>query len=78
MSVQRIHLHVSKESLAFGRQLARQKKTGISKMVESFFLIGRHHVQSGKSFSKRWAGKVTVSTPGKPDQRGTRLAKKYL
>jgi len=36
MSVQRIHLHLSKESLSFGRQLARAKKTSISKLVEGF------------------------------------------
>ena len=78
MSVQRIHLHLSKESLAFGRQLARQKKTSISKLVEGFFLTGRRHVQSGKSFSERWAGKITLRKPEKSDRRGTRLTNKYL
>jgi hypothetical protein len=78
MSVQRIHLHLSKESLAYGRQLARQKKTSISKLVEGFFLTGRRHVQSGKSFSERWAGKVTLRTPEKSDRRGMRLAQKHL
>ena len=77
MSVQRIHLHLSEESLAFGRQLARQKKTSISKLVEGFFLTGRRHVQSGKSFSERWAGKVALRTPDKSDRRGTQLSKKY-
>jgi hypothetical protein len=78
MSVQRIHLHMSKDALAYGRQLARQKKTSISKLVESFFLTGRRHVQSGKPFSERWAGKVKLRTPDKFDRRGTQLAKKYL
>jgi hypothetical protein len=78
MSVQRIHLHMSKDALAFGRQLARQKKTSISKLVESFFLTGRRHVQSGKPFSKRWAGKVTLRTPERSDRRGVQLAKKHL
>ena len=77
MSVQRIHLHLSEESLAFGRQLARQKKTSISKLVEGFFLTGRRRVQSGKPFSERWAGKVTLRKPEKADRRGTHLAKKY-
>ena len=77
MNVQRIHLHLSEESLAFGRQLARQKKTSISKLVEGFFLTGRRHVQSGKPFSERWAGKVTLRKPEKADRRGTHLAKKY-
>ena len=78
MSVQRIHLHLSRESLAFGRQLAQKKKTSISKLVEGFFLAGRNHVRSGKPFSERWAGKVALRTPGKSDRRGTLLAKKYL
>ena len=78
MSVQRIHLHLSKESLDFGRQLARQKKTSISKLVEGFFLTGRRQVQSGKSFSERWGGKVALRAPDKSDRRGTQLAKKYL
>jgi hypothetical protein len=77
MSVQRIHLHLSEESLAYGRQLARQKKTSISKLVEGFFLTGRRHVQSGKPFSERWAGKVKLRAPGKSDRRGTLLAKKH-
>ena len=77
MSVQRIHLHLSKESLAFGRQLARQKKTSISKLVEGFFLTGRRHVQSGRPFSERWAGKVALRTPAKSDRRGVQLAKKH-
>ncbi len=77
MSVQRIHLYLSKESLAYGRQLARQKKTSISKLVEGFFLTGRRHVQSGKSFSERWAGKVALRTPENSDRRGTQLARKY-
>jgi hypothetical protein len=76
MRVQRIHLHVSKESLAYGRQLARQKKTSISKLVEGFFLAGQRQVESGKTFSERWVGKVTLSRPEKWDRRGTRLAKK--
>jgi hypothetical protein len=37
MSVQRIHLLLSKEALAYGRRLARQKNTSISKLVEGFF-----------------------------------------
>jgi len=78
MSVQRIHLHLSRESLAFGRQLAQKKKTSISKLVEGFFLSGRNHARSGKPFSKRWAGKVALSAPKASDRRGTRLAKKYL
>lgn len=78
MSVQRIHLHLSKDALAYGRQLARQKKTSISKLVEGFFLTGRRHVQSGKPFSERWAGKVALRAPDKSDRRGTQLAKKYL
>jgi hypothetical protein len=78
MSVQRIHLRLSEESLAYGRQLARQKKTSISKLVEGFFLTGRRHVQSGKSFSERWAGKVTLRKPGKSDRRGAQLVKKLL
>jgi hypothetical protein len=77
MSVQRIHLHLSKESLSFGRQLARAKKTSISKLVEGFFLGGRNHVRSGKPFSERWAGKVALRAPEKSDRRGTQLAKKY-
>jgi len=77
MSVQRIHLHLSKESLAFGRQLAQKKKTSISKLVEGFFLSGRNHVRSGKPFSERWAGKVALHTPKESDRRGTRLAKKF-
>ena len=78
MSAQRIHLHLSQESLTYGRQLARQKKTSISKLVEGFFLTGRRQVQSGKSFSERWAGKVTLRAPEKSDRRGSRLAKKFL
>jgi len=78
MSIQRVHLHLSKESLSFGRQLARKKKTSISKLVERYFLGGRHHVRSGKPFSERWAGKVALRTPEKTDRRGTQLAKKYL
>jgi hypothetical protein len=78
MSIQRVHLHLSKESLSFGRQLARKKKTSISKLVEGFFLGGRHHARSGKPFSERWAGKVTLRAPEKTDRRGTQLAKKYL
>jgi hypothetical protein len=78
MSIQRVHLHLSKESLSFGRQLARQKKTSISKLVEGFFLGGRNHVRSGKPFSERWTGKVALRLPEKLDRRGTRLAKKYL
>ena len=77
MSVQRIHLHLSKESLEFGQQLARKKKTSISKLVEGFFMAGRNHVRSGKPFSERWAGKVALRTPDKSDRRGTRLAKKH-
>jgi hypothetical protein len=77
MSVQRIHLHLSKESLAFGQQLARKKKTSISKLVEGFFMGRRNHVRSGKPFSERWAGKVALRTPEKSDRRGTLLAKKY-
>jgi hypothetical protein len=77
MSVQRIHLHLSKESLAFGRQLAQKKKTSISKLVEGFFLAGRNHVRSGKPFSERWAGKVALHTPKESDLLGTRLAKKF-
>ena len=77
MSVQRIHLHLSEESLAYGRQLARQKKTSISKLVEGFFLTGRRHVQSGKPFSDRWAGKVVLRPADKSDRRRTNLARKY-
>jgi hypothetical protein len=77
MNVQRIHLHLSKESLSFGRQLARAKKTSISKLVEGFFLGGRNHARSGNPFSGRWAGKVALRAPEKSDRRGTRLAKKY-
>ena len=77
MSVQRIHLHLSKESLAFGQQIARKKKTSISKLVEGFFMAGRNHVHAGKPFSARWAGKVALRTPEKSDRRGTHLAKKY-
>lgn len=80
MSIQRVHLHLSKESLAFGRQLARKKKTSISKLVEGFFLGGRNHARSGKPFSERWAGneaKITMRKPNKSDARGVRLAKKY-
>ncbi len=80
MSVQRIHLHLSKESLAFGRQLARKKKTSISKLVEGFFLGGRNHAHSGKPFSERWAGKeckITMRQLDKADVRGMRLAQKY-
>jgi hypothetical protein len=77
MSVQRIHLHLSRESLAFGRQLAQKKKTSISKLVEGFFLAGRNHVRSGKPFSGRWAGRVALRAPEKSDRRGTRLAKKF-
>jgi hypothetical protein len=76
MSVQRIHLHLSQESLAFGRQLAQKQKMSISKLVEGFFLAGRNHVRSGKPFSERWAGKVALRMPGKSDRRGTLLAKK--
>jgi hypothetical protein len=78
MSVQRIHLHLSKESLAFGQQLARKKKTSISKLVEGFFMAGRNHVRSGKPFSERWAGKVALRTPDKSERRGTQLARKHL
>jgi hypothetical protein len=78
MSIQRIHLHLSKESLSFGRQLARQKNTSISKLVEGFFMGGRNHARAGKSFSKRWAGKINLRAPKKLDRRGTLLAKKYL
>jgi len=53
------------------------EKTSISKLVEGFFLTGRRHVQSGRPFSERWAGKVTLRTPEKADRRGTQLAKKY-
>ena len=77
MSIQRVHLHLSKESLAFGRQLARKKKTSISKLVEGFFMGGRNHVRSNKPFSERWTGKVTLRVPEKSDKRGTLLAKKY-
>jgi hypothetical protein len=77
MSVQRIHLHLSKESLTYGRQLARLKKTSISKLVEGFFLNGRNQVRSGKPFSARWAGKVALRTPEKSDRRGNQLAKKH-
>jgi hypothetical protein len=78
MSVQRIHLHLSSESLSFGRRLARAKKTSISKLVEGFFLGGRNHVRSGKPFSERWAGRVALRAPGRSDHRGTLLARKYL
>jgi hypothetical protein len=78
MSAHRIHLLLSRESLSFGRQLARKKKTSMSKLVEGFFLGGRNHAHSGKPFSERWAGKAALRTPGKSDRRGTLLAKKYL
>jgi hypothetical protein len=78
MSVQRIHLHLSQQSLTLGRRLARQKKTSISKLVEGFFLAGRNQVRSGKPFSARWAGKVALRTPDEADRRGSQLAKKYL
>jgi hypothetical protein len=77
MNAQRIHLLLSRESLSSGRQLARKKKTSMSKLVEGFFLGGRNHVHSGKPFSERWAGKVALRTPEKSDRRGTLLAKKY-
>jgi hypothetical protein len=77
MSLQRIHLHLSKEALAFGRQLAQKKKTSISKLVENFFLGGRNHIHSGAPFSARWTGKVPLRTPRKSDRRGKRLVKKY-
>ncbi len=80
MSAQRIHLLLSKESLSFGRQLARKKKTSISRLVEGFFLAGRNHVRSDKPFSERWAGpdgKITMRKFNKSDARGIRLAKKY-
>ena len=80
MSVQRIHLHLSQESLACGRQLARKKNTSISKLVEGFFMGGRNHVHAGKPFSERWAGKegkITMRKFDKSDVRGMRLAKKY-
>jgi hypothetical protein len=77
MSAQRIHLLLSKESLSFGRQLARKKKTSISRLVEGFFLGGRNHVRSDKSFSERWKGKVALRSPDKSDRRGMRLAKKF-
>jgi len=54
------------------------EKTSISKLVEGFFLTGRRHAQSGKSFSERWTGKVTLRKPEKSDRRGSRLAKKFL
>jgi hypothetical protein len=78
MSAQRIHLLLSKESLAFGRQLAQKRKTSMSKLVEGFFLGGRNHVRSGKPFSGRWTGKVALRTSEQSDLRGTRLAKKFL
>lgn len=78
MSAQRIHLLLSRESLAFGRQLARKKKTSMSKLVEGFFLGGRNHVRSGKPFSERWAGKAALRAPEPSDRRGAQLAKKYL
>lgn len=77
MSVQRIHLHLSKESLDFGQQLARKKKTSISKLVEGFFMAGRNHVRSDKPFSARWAGKVALRKPDKADRRGAHLARKH-
>jgi hypothetical protein len=78
MSAQRIHLLLSKESLSFGRQLARKKKTSISRLVEGFFLGGRNHVRSDKPFSERWKGKVVLRAPKKSDRRGMQLAKKFL
>jgi hypothetical protein len=77
MSAQRIHLLLSKESLSFGRQLARKKKTSISRLVEGFFMGGRNHVRSGKPFSERWAGKFRLRKSSKADVRGMRLLKKY-
>jgi hypothetical protein len=77
MSIQRVHLHLSKESLSFGRQLARKKKTSISKLVEGFFMGGRNHVRSDKPFSERWSGKVALRASEKSDKRGTQLSKKY-
>jgi hypothetical protein len=72
---------LSKESLSFGRQLARKKKTSISKLVEGFFMGGRNHARSGKTFSERWAGnagKITIRKFNKADARGMHLAKKYV
>jgi hypothetical protein len=80
MSVQRIHLHLSQESLSYGRQLARQKKTSVSKLVEDFFMAGRNRARRGQPFSERWAakaGKVGIRKFDKSDIRGTRLTKKY-
>ncbi len=77
MSVQRIHLHLSKEALDSGRLLAHKKKTSISKLVESFFLGTRNHTHAGKTFSARWTGKVALRAPEKSDRRGKHLVKKY-
>jgi hypothetical protein len=77
MSAQRIHLLLSKESLSFGRQLARKKKTSISRLVEGFFLGGRNHVRSDKPFSERWKGKVALRMPKRSDRRGMQLVKKF-
>jgi hypothetical protein len=77
MSAQRIHLLLSKESLSFGRQLARKKKTSISRLVEGFFLGGRNHIRSDKPFSERWKGKVALRTPKRSDRRGMQLVKKF-
>jgi hypothetical protein len=77
MSAQRIHLLLSKESLSFGRQLARKKRTSISRLVEGFFLGGRNHVRSDKPFSERWKGKVALRAPKKSDRRGMQLARKF-
>ncbi len=78
MSIQRVHLHLTKESLLLGRQLARQNHKSVSKLVEGFFLGGRNRARTGKPFSERWSGRVALRTPDKSDQRGTRLAKKFL
>jgi hypothetical protein len=42
--------------------------------------LGRRLAQKKKtniSFSERWAGKVALRMPDKPDRRGTQLAKKH-
>jgi hypothetical protein len=77
MSIQRVHLHLSKESLSFGRQLAQKKKTSISKLVENFLLANRNRAHANKSFSERWAGKFRLRKISKADVRGLRLLKKY-
>jgi hypothetical protein len=78
MNFQRIHLRLSQESVVFGQQLARKRKTSLSKLVEGFFMAGRNQVRCGKPFSERWAGRVPLRAPDEADRRGAWLAHKHL